>query len=865
MKIRYISPSGTMTFFTGAGHLGFAGDGGAASQSSFGAAGLALDAAGNLYLSDFYNDRIRVILATPPTASVAQPSLSFTATAGGAQSDPQRIAFSSTLPGLQLVAAQSDSPWLNVPSTVASAPQNIQVSVDPGKLAAGTYNGNVTLSSPGISAVLITIPVTLTVTAAVPPALSLDAPDFTFSFLHGGAPQTKSFKVLNVGGGTLTFQTKISGAAAPGITLSDISGSVLPDTPAIIVVTVDPTQLPDGSSSAQVLVTGSVGSSETIPITVTITIAPMQAVMALPERGFVFTAVQGGGVTPAQSLTVLNSGGSAFSYSASAIPLTGSGWLNVSSGSGTSSPGAFGTASVSVNPAGLQPGIYYGLVRVSSPGTANSPQDVEVVLNLLAPAFNPGAIVTPTGLVFAATTADSDPGSQSFRITNLGTTAVPYVLTPVLIGGAWLVARPDRGTIAAGSSQTITVAATVSDLSAGVYNGSIAIQVGSVPRSVSVLFVVAPEAIAAVAPSAASAQSDYNPRVSAAACAPTTLYPVFTSFVQDFAVAAGWPVPVEVSVVDDCGAPMTTGRVVSSFSNGDPPISLSSLGNGRWEGTWFGRNVRASQIVIAADANMDSPKLAGTFKYTGTLQANTGVPSVNAGGVSVGAVAAAQSPPAPGSVITISGTNLAPGNNSAQLPLATALSGTEVLLGGELLPLLYTSGGLINAIVPYDLPVNAQYELIVSSGGAISGPQTVTVAAAQPSIFKIDNTGSASVVGTVWSQITNGTAPDPVAAAPSNGISAGQSLVIYCTGLGGVTQMVDPAAGAPASVSASNPVTVSIGSQSVTPSFAGLVAGYTGLYEVNVTVPAGVAAGSQVPVSVSVAGQSSAPINVTMH
>ncbi len=855
-KIRLITPSGTMQIFTGAGHLGFAGDGGAASQSSFGAAGLALDAAGNLYVSDFYNDRIRVILATPPTPSVGQPSLSFSAAAGGPQSAPQPIAFSSSLPG-QLVAAQSDSPWLMVPSNVASAPQNIQVSVDPGKLAAGTYNGNVTLVSPGASAALITIPVKLTVTAAVPPVLNLDAPDFTFSFLHGGAPQTKSFKVLNTGGGTLTFKTTISGAAAPGVSLSDVSGSVLPDTPVVIVVTVDPTQLPDGSSSAQVMVTGSVGSSESIPITITITVAPMQSVMTLPERGFVFTGVQGSGVTPPQSLTVLNPGGAAFSYTAAPIPLTGSGWLNVSSGAGVSNPGSVGTASVSVNTAGLQPGVYYGLVRVSSPGTVNSPQDVEVVLNLFAPAFSPGAVVGPTGLVFAATTSDSDPGSQTFRITNLGTTPAPFVLRPVLIGGAWLQARPNSGTIVAGGSQTITLQANIGDLTPGVYNGSIAMQVGSVPRAVNVLFVVAPEAISAVA------ASDYHLRDSAAACSPTTLYPVFTSFVQDFVVAAGWPVPVEVSVVDDCGNPMKTGRVVTSFSNGDPPVSLSSLGNGRWQGTWLGRNVKASQIVIAAAANMDAPQLAGTFNYTGTLQVNAGVPSVNAGGVSVGAVAAAQSPPAPGSVISISGTNLAPGNAAAQLPLSTALSGTEVLLGGELLPLLYTSSGLINAVVPYDLPVNAQYELIVSTGGMISGPQTVTVAAAQPSIFTIDNTGVASVAGAVWNQITNGTAA--VAAAPSGGISAGQKLVIYCTGLGAVNQTVDPTTGAPASVSASNTVSVSIGSQSATPSFAGLVPGYTGLYQVNVTVPSGVAAGSQIPVSVSVAGQTSAPVNVTMH
>jgi uncharacterized protein (TIGR03437 family) len=551
----------------------------------------------------------------------------------------------------------------------------------------------------------------------------------------------------------------------------------------MIVVSVDPTQLPDGASSGQILITGSTGQTGTIPVT--ITIVPGQPRMALPQRGFLFTAVQGGGVTPPQTLSVLNTGNAAFSYTVTAIPMTGSGsgWLTAVSAAGTSSPSAFDSATISVNPAGLNPGV-------------------------------------------------------------------------LPLGGSWLVALPDSGTLAPGASQTITVQTSTDSLAPGVYHGSVALQIGAVPREVEVLLVVAPgtQAVSFLGDDAAPA------------CTPTALYPVFTSFIQDFAVAANWPLPVEVNVVDDCGNPMTSGRVVTSFSNGDAPITLSSLNNGRWQGTWFGRVVRSNQIVISAAANMDAPKLAGTIAYTGTLQNNTGVPSVNPNGVTIGAVSTAQAPLSLGSVISISGINLALSKNPAlQLPLATALSGTQVLLGGELLPLLYTSAGLINAIVPYDLGVNAQYQVVVSSGGAISGPQTVTVAAAQPSIFKIDNTGSAQVAQDVWNSITNGTAPTAATAAPSGAIGAGDSLVIYCTGLGAVNQTVDPTAPAPGSVATASPVTVSVGGQSATPSFAGLVPGYTGLYEVNVAVPSGVPSGGTARVIVSVAGQSSAPISVSMR
>ncbi len=853
--VRLITPGGTMSAFAGSTFRPLAGDGGAASAAAFGAAGLALDASGNLYISDLFNDRIRIVLASPPTLAVAQTSLSFTADSGGAPTPPQAVVVSSTLAG-QLLMAQSDSPWLMVPAGVESAPQNLQVYVDPSSLAAGTFQGNVTLLTPSGASTLITIPVTVTVSAPAPPRLRLGAPNLTFSFLQSSTPQTQSFTVENSGGGTLTFQAAVSGAASNGVSLSSQSGSAAPNAPVTIVVTVDPTQLPAGASSGQIAVIGSTGQTITVPITITIVTG--QPRMTLPQRGFLFTAVQGGGVTPPQSFAVLNSGNAAFSYTATAILMSGNGngWLSAAAGSGTSSPSVFDSATISVNPAGLNPGVYYGLVRVASPGTANSPQDVEVVLNVLKPQFDPGAVVGPTGLVFTASAGNSNPGSQTFQVTNLSASQAQFALQPVPLGGAWLVASPDSGTLAAGASQTITVQASTDSLMPGVYHGSVAMQIGAVPREVEVLLVVAPGTLAVT-----STGDDAT-----AACSPTTLYPVFTSFVQDFAVAANWPLPVAVNVVDDCGNQMTAGRVVASFSNGDPPITLSSLNNGSWQGTWFGRVVRSNQIVISAAANMDTPKLAGTIAYTGTLQTNAGVPSVNSGGVTIGAVASAQSPLSPGSVVSISGINLALGKNpTSQLPLATALSGTQVLLGGELLPLLYTSAGLINAIVPYDLGVNAQYQVVVSSGGAISGPLTVTVAAAQPSIFKIDTTGSAQVAQTVWNNITNGTAPTAATAAPSGAIGAGDSLVIYCTGLGAVSQTVDPTVAAPGSVGTANPVTVSVGGQSATPSFAGLVPGFSGLYQINVAVPSGVPTGTTARVIVSVAGQSSDPISVSMR
>ena len=48
-------------------------------------------------------------------------------------------------------------------------------------------------------------------------------------------------------------------------------------------------------------------------------------------------------------------------------------------------------------------------------------------------------------------------------------------------------------------------------------------------------------------------------------------------------------------------------------------------------------------------------------------------------------------------------------------------------------------------------------------------------------------------------------------------------------------------------------------------SFAGLVPGYTGMYQINTTVPNNIPVGDNVPLVVSLLGQTSAPIGVSVR
>ena len=108
-----------------------------------------------------------VTLTVTGTVSLtASPqSLSFTAAAPGTPPAAQAITVTSNFPAT--VAAASSPGWLSVTPLSGSTPASFSVSVVTAGLAAGVYNGTVTISSPGAGQT-VQIPVSLTVGGARP-------------------------------------------------------------------------------------------------------------------------------------------------------------------------------------------------------------------------------------------------------------------------------------------------------------------------------------------------------------------------------------------------------------------------------------------------------------------------------------------------------------------------------------------------------------------------------------------------------------------------------------------------------------------------------------------------------------------------
>jgi uncharacterized protein (TIGR03437 family) len=470
---------------------------------------------------------------------------------------------------------------------------------------------------------------------------------------------------------------------------------------------------------------------------------------------------------------------------------------------------------------------------------------VSVVLRVAPAEAPPPPLVAPDGLLFVDTPGDAGPPSQAFTITSL---AAPLILglTFDAAPAPWFTFTIPAERLGTGQPASIAVQPNP-NLAAGVYTGSITATFGDGSSHVVSLAAV-------VAAGATSGAASVTQRA-ASGCTATKLVPLFVVLGANFSGPAGWPAPIEVLVVDDCGAALTDGAVLVSFSSGDPTLPLTHIGNGRWTGTWTPRTA-VDGIKASATAQSANAGIFGQVTIAGGVAANPNVPVVSPGGV-VG-LAAFDAVPAPGALVAILGTSLSDGSyQAAGLPLDTQLGPTQALLNGRTLPLVATTENQVAAILPYDLAANTKYMLIVRRGNSLSVPEPVAVTDTQPAIFSTDSSGQGQ------GQIFDGA----VLADPQAPASADDTVTIYCAGLGLVDPAVD-AGSAPADGQASSAlaaVTATIGGLDAPVQSAVLAPDMAGVYIVMATVPEGIGAGDQVPVTLTAGARTSRPVTMAVR
>lgn len=206
---------------------------------------------------------------------------------------------------------------------------------------------------------------------------------------------------------------------------------------------------------------------------------------------------------------------------------------------------------------------------------------------------------------------------------------------------------------------------------------------------------------------------------------------------------------------------------------------------------------------------------------------------------------------APGAIISVFGTNLASGNLSASsVPLPTALGDTSVTLNGNAVPLFFVSNGQVIAQAPFDLPTGTTVSVQVRRGSNLSAVRTATVAAVSPGLFIVDKAnGTGAVLHANDLSLVSANSP----ARP------GESLLIYCTGLGQLGTSVKSGDRAPSVPPLAETVflpVVTIAGLPASVTFSGLAPGAVGVYQITVQVPVGLPTGNQ-PVQITTQGVAS--------
>ncbi len=756
---------------------GFSGRGRSANQAELkGPISLDLDSAGDIIFADFLNNRVRAILTTPPSFQTSPASLTFSAESGGIAAAAQTVQLAGSIQGIAFngaVAAQGTPSWLTLAPAAGFLPAGAQVTADPAALAPGTYRATLNFMAPFAKPAATSIAVTFNVTPARPAKLGTKPDGLSFSVVQGAPAVMQTVTVSNQGGGPLDF-TAVASTSSGGswLTLSPGSGTATPiDSPAVTVAA-DPTGLVPGAYTGSVTVMSST-TGETAVIPVTLTVSPAKQTIRLLQTSLTFTAVSGGAVTPPVDFGVRNAGQGVMNFAATSAAVSGgSSWLSMSPDGGASDAASPDSplVTVSADPAGLDPGAYYAQVSIAAPGADNTPQTVAVVLNVLPAGSNPAPIAQPAALIFNGTAGTESPGSKTITVTNLSSSPVTFTSAATTANGSsWFVYLPTLSTIAAQQSARLVVQPDVTGLAPGVYRGSITLQYSTGTSSTIAILL----AVSAGPPTAAKLSRG------AGGCAPTQLTPLITSLADNFLIAAAWPNPLQVDVVDDCGNAMVNGSVVASFSNGDPPRVLTHTQGQSWSGTWQPAAISTSPVTVTINAQIPQQSLKGLARVTGGLRTNINAPVITPGAVINSVSLSQQTPIAPGGLISILGSSLADSSiSSGSAPLQITLGTTSDLIAGSIAPLVSVSSARIDAVVPYGVPPNTQQQVIVQHGAAITPPEPVTVAAAQPAIFTQDKSGSGQASVFVIQADGSKTLADPAHPA-----SAGDAITIQCAGL----------------------------------------------------------------------------------
>jgi uncharacterized protein (TIGR03437 family) len=205
------------------------------------------------------------------------PSLTFTAPSLNATVTQQTLSIAGTsgegtVEFTVAASTTSGGSWIQLNTTAGAeypTPLSLTVSINTTGLAAGTYNGTITITPVGGTAV--SVPVTLTITGA--PAISVSTSPLSFSYQAGGStPPTQTVAVTVSGASSASYAASASSSTG-WLVVSPASGTA----PGNLTISLSQTALSAmsaGTYTGTITVAGTSGAtgSTTINVTLTVTV-----------------------------------------------------------------------------------------------------------------------------------------------------------------------------------------------------------------------------------------------------------------------------------------------------------------------------------------------------------------------------------------------------------------------------------------------------------------------------------------------------------------------------------------------------------------------------------------------------------------
>ncbi len=195
----------------------------------------------------------------------------------------------------------------------------------------------------------------------------------------------------------------------------------------------------------------------------------------------------------------------------------------------------------------------------------------------------------------------------------------------------------------------------------------------------------------------------------------------------------------------------------------------------------------------------------------------------------------------PGEFLTLYGSGLASTTSSSSAPFPNNLSGVQVLINQVPAPIYYVSPTQLEVVVPYITAPGSVARIQVINNGANSNVVTLFTGFTSAGAFTNPNNGLgyAAALHSDYSAVTE-----------SSPAQIGETVALYLAGMGAVSnQPLDGTAApsSPLSYTTETPQVALMDSSGAETqanvTFSGLAPGFAGLYQINFTIPSGVAAG----------------------